>query len=140
MRAKTINFNRGKDPKEALQVGVSYIIPEITSDDLELLADLLDQEEGIVSYNDWYEDHGEDYEDDDEAQETYDRLYKIALAIGDKIAWGRFFDHKEGDEMEVYLNSPPKNYPYAYNAYPEGDGWQVVWSSIPLPSAEELRD
>jgi hypothetical protein len=137
MRAKTVNFQRGKDPKETLHIGLSSLISEITSDDLELLGDLLDEEE-IVSYKDWYEDHGEDYEDDQEAKDSYDRLYKIALAIGDKIRWGKFFDHREDEEMDEYLESPPNGFEYAYNAYPDGDGWQVVWSSILLPSAEEM--
>lgn len=129
------SFNKGNDPKETLRIGLSYLISEITSDDLELLGDLLDDEE-IVSYEEWYEDHGEDYEDDQEAKESYDRLYKIALAIGDKIEWGEFFDHREEEEFDEYILNPPPGMEYAYNAYPDGDGIQVVWSSVFLPSAE----
>jgi hypothetical protein len=139
MRAQPVNFKKGKDPKETLGIGVSYIISEITSDDLELLGDLLDDEKGIVPYENWYEDHGEDYEDDQEAKESYNRLYKIALAIGDKIQWGLYFDHHEEYKMEHYLENPPAGFPYIYNSYPDSDGWGIVWSSIYLPSAEEIE-
>jgi len=133
------NFERGVDPKEAMRIGINRIIPEITSDDLELLGDLLDLEDDeIISYEEWYDDHGEDYEDDEEARESYNRLHLIALAIDGKIEWGKFFDHHEDDEMEEYLETPPVGKPYAYNAYPGSDGWQVVWSNIVLPSAEPI--
>jgi len=133
-----LNFERGVDPKEAMRIGINRIISEITSDDLELIADLLELKEGIVSYEDWYKDHGEDYEDDEEAKESYNRLHLMALAIDGKVKWGGFYDHKEVDEMEEYLETPPVGMEYAYNAYPGGDGWQVVWSNIVLPSAEPI--
>jgi len=135
MRAKTINFERGVDPKASMGIG---IIPTITSDDLEILSDLY-AEEGLIPYEEWYEDHGQDYENDEEAEETYKRLYQIALVLGDKIQWGEFFDHHEEEALEEYLEYPPKGMKYAYNAYPDADGWDVVWTSIPLPAAEELE-
>lgn len=144
MRAKCVNedldFERGQDPKRSLKIGVDYIIPEITSDNLELLGDVLDSENEIVAYKNWYESHGEDYGDYIEAEETYKRLYQIALALKDKIQWGEFFDHHQEDDLDEYLQNPPKGMKYAYNAYPDSDGWDVVWSSIPLPSAEEIEE
>ena len=74
MRAQTVNFERGQDPKEALGLG---IIPSITSDDLEIVSDLYDSEVGLLNYEDWYGRHGEDYENDEEALETYKRLYQM---------------------------------------------------------------
>ncbi len=128
------NFDRKGDSKEKLGIG---IIPSITSDDLEILSDLYD-EESLIPYEKWYADHREDYEDDIEAEETYKRLHHIASALGDRIQWGEFFDHHEEDDLEEYLSFPPPGMKYAYNAYPDADGWDVVWSSIRLPSAEEL--
>jgi len=135
MRAQNVNFERGRDPKEALGLG---IISKVTSDDLEILSDIYAEDDGIVSYEEWYEDHGQDYEDDEEAEETYNKLKSIFSVLGNKIKWGEFFDHKEDDELEEYLENPPEGFPYAYNSYPDGDGWGVVWSSIHLPSAESL--
>lgn len=132
---ESLNFERGQDPKQALGLG---IIPTITSDDLELVGDLLDEEE-ILSYEEWYDDHGEDYEDDEEARESYDRLYQVASVLKDKIKWAGFYDHREEDKLEDVLEGPwPKGMKYAYNAYPDADGWQVVFSSVYLPAAEEL--
>jgi len=132
---ESLNFERGQDPKQALGLG---IIPTITSDDLELVGDLLDEEE-ILSYEEWYDDHGEDYEDDEEARESYDRLYQVASVLKDKIKWAGFYDHHEEDKLEDVLEGPwPKGMKYAYNAYPDADGWQVVFSSVYLPAAEEL--
>jgi len=132
---ESLNFERGQDPKQALGLG---IIPTITSDDLELVGDLLDEEE-ILSYEEWYDDHGEDYEDDEEARESYDRLYQVASVLKDKIKWAGFYDHREEDKLEDVLEGPwPKGMKYAYNAYPDADGWQVVFSSVYLPAAEQL--
>lgn len=131
----SVHFERGKDSKQTLGLG---IIPTITSDDLELVGDLLDEEE-ILPYEEWYEDYGEDYEDDEEAKESYDRLYQVASVLKDKIKWGGFYDHHEEEKLEDVLDRPfPKGMKYAYNAYPDADGWQVVFSSIKLPAAEEL--
>lgn len=133
------NFQRGKDPKETINIGLNSLIPEITSYDLEILSDVIMADNSIRSYEDWYEDHGEDYENDEEAQETYNKLYKIALIIKDKIEYGEPFDWKEEDNMEEYIeNKKPIDKPYTYNASPGSDGWWVVFSSVELPSAEPI--
>lgn len=134
------NFDRGQDPKTSLRIGVNHIIPEITRDDLEIIDDILG-DKGLKSYEEWYEEHGEDYDDDEEAREIYDRLVKIELAIGDKIKGGEFFDHHEfdTDEFKEYFENPPEGYDWAYNAYPDGDGIYVIWSSVHLPAAEEIE-
>ena len=132
-------FERGKNPKENIRIGISYLIPEINSYDLELLADLFDGSDPVMSYEDWYEDHGDDYENDEEANQTYQKLYRIALALDGKIEYGEAFDWKEEEAMDEYIeNEAPIDKPYTYSANPDSDGWWVVFSSIELPSAEPI--
>ena len=137
---ESINFERGVDPKEAMRIGINRIIPEITSDDLEALSSAWDDEKfSEEDYRDNYPYNEEDEELEDYEKELQ-RIRMIGVALEDHIEWGKFFDHHEDDEMEDYLLSEaPTDKPYAYNAYPGGDGWTVVWSDIVLPSAEAIN-
>jgi len=41
--------------------------------------------------------------------------------------------------MEAFIEKNARGR-YAYNGYPGGDGWQVIFSEIEFPEAEELTD
>jgi len=143
--SQTLNeYQRGQDPKRSLRIGQKHIIQDITSNDLEDLEPLYDGKGGIGSFEDFkkYVDeasYGYDYSNDDELMKDYDRLDKIAVALGDSLEYGEFFDHHEFDQMGPYIDKyKPKGKDYIYNAYPGGDGIQLVFSDIFLPAAEEV--
>ena len=53
---------------------------------------------------------------------------------------GKFFDWKEDDELEEYIGKVEGVWKFGYNAYPGGDGTQLVLSNIKIDGAEEVYD
>lgn len=132
-------FERGKDPKRALRIGKQHLIPEITSEDLEAISVIYDSDGQINSFEDFVDFHGIEDDDLEEAKADYDRLQDILIALEGDIEWGEYKDWKEYDEVRDYLkHNTPEDMPYIYNAFPGGDGIQIVFSSVELPSAEEI--
>jgi hypothetical protein len=137
---ENVNFERGKDPKRGLRIGMNHLIPEITSYDLEAISTIM--EDGASSFEEFVDFHGIDTDDPEEmaeAKRDYDRFQDIIIAIGNDIQFGEYKDWKEFGEVRDYLkHNTPEDKPYVYNAFPEGDGIQIVFSSIELPSADEI--
>lgn len=74
-------------------------------------------------------------------QGNTDREKEIRKLLQGRVRIGKFFDWKEEEEMESHIRKfQQKNpsYKYVYNAYPGGDGWDVVFSKVKLPKAETL--
>ncbi len=68
-----------------------------------------------------------------------DREKEIGKLLRGKVEVGKFFDWKEEERIDSYINRfQQKNpsYKYVYNAYPDGDGWLVVFSKVKLSKAE----
>lgn len=137
MRARTVNFQRGQDPKTALDVGV---IKSITSEDLSLLGfgwlydeQRFDEEEFKREYN-FAGDSAQ------EKKETLERAKAVAKILEDRIImYYPFFDWKEESEMYAFIKSHPfLGYPYLYDAVPSMDEWRIVFSKIELPNAEKV--
>ena len=136
---ENIRFERGKDPKRALRIGKQHLIPEITSEDLEAISVIYDSQGEIQSFEDFVDFHGIDEQDLEEAKADYERFQDIMIAIGNDIEIGEYKDWKEFDEVRDYLeNNTPEDKPYVYNAFPGGDGIQIVFSAVELPAAEEI--
>lgn len=75
----------------------------------------------------------------EDPRKTLEMLLKAHI-LKDKIKYGEFFDWKESEKMDSYLAKKLKNpYEYAYDAYPGGDGYYVVLSTVKLPKAEEIE-
>jgi hypothetical protein len=133
-------FQRGQDPKRGLKIGHQHLIPEITSEDLEAISTIM--EDGASSFEEFVDFHGIDTDDPEEMKEAkrdYDRFQDIIIAIGNDIQFGEYKDWKEFGEVKDYLeNNTPEDMPYVYDAFPGGDGIQIVFSSVELPSAEEV--
>jgi hypothetical protein len=138
---ESVNFERGKDPKRKLQIGKSRLIPEITSEDLEAIETMMD-DNGIKDFEEFIDFHGIDIEHPDdleEAKRDYERFSDILIVLEGEIEFGEYKDWKEFDEVRDYLkHNTPEDKPYVYNAFPGGDGIQIIFSSIELPSAEEI--
>jgi hypothetical protein len=141
MKAKTVNFQRGIDPKKSLDIGLASVIPSIDSYELEQISIGWDPDKNEFS-EEFYQSQMEGFmeEDPEEYKESLSRFKLIGLALKGHIEFGESFDWKETDEMEEYLDeAPPVDKPYAYNASPGSDGYFVVWSDIELPNAEPIR-
>lgn len=133
-------FERNSKPKETMGIGVSSIIPNITSYDLEMLGFGWDYDKSEFNINLFSDEYRFSEDTEEDFQNSLNKVRKISIALDKKIKFDNFFDWKEYNEMEEYLkNRPFKKFPYAYNAYPGGDEIQVVWSKILLPSAEKIN-
>jgi hypothetical protein len=135
-------FERGKDPKSSLDIGVQRIISTITSEDLELFDMYMG---GEVEGRPWEREFRENYEDEkgnlenpEEYERDLKRVKQIHSALRGHVETGEFFDHKEKDLFNRYMEEGHPNKNYAYNAYPGGDGVLIIWSDIELPAAEEI--
>lgn len=135
---ESMNFQKGLNPKRALDIG---IVRSITSDDLSLLGfgwlyneQRFDEEEFKREYN-FAGDTPE------EKSETLDRAKTVAKALEDQIVMHYpFYDWKEEDEFNEFLKSGPyPEYPYIYDAVPPMDEWRPVFSKVELPNAEEIE-
>ena len=138
--AESVNFERGQDPKQALGIGSAAFIPEITSDDLNILAFGWLYDEQKFSEEEFSREYRFEDNTEEDYQEALDRVKKVATALDGKIILERLWDWKEFDEMADHILSEPHKdtYPYVYNGTPGMDSMRLVWSSVPLPSAEEI--
>lgn len=136
MRAKTVNFQKGLDPKSALDIGV---IRSITADDLSLLGFGWDYETQTFDIDKFKKEYrfGEDFEE--ELQEDAERAMSVAKALEGKIIMhDRFFDWKEENEFNDFIKSDSyPDYPFIYDSFPSLDGWRLVFSKIQLPNIDE---
>jgi hypothetical protein len=137
MRAKTINFERNKDPKSSLGLG---LLNEITSDDLSLLEfgwiyneQKFDEEEFIREYR-------FSSMPNKEFERQFNRVKSVAKILdGNIIFHKKHFDWKEEDQMKDFLKTRPYiGYPYIYDAAPSFDDWRLVFSKVKLPNAAEM--
>ncbi len=137
--SETLNkthFKRGIDPKESMGLGAAGVIPSITSDDLQDLEMYLNGEAYMRELFD--DDYDIIYTPD-----VLERLELISIALKGKIRFGEYFDHKQGESMDLYLDrrlGGKGPWRYAYNGTPGQDGWGVVLSKIELPQAEPVID
>lgn len=125
---ENINFIRYKDPFQGLNIGLTY---KITSNDLELLLYY-----GNLRIRQFLAVYGET-ENKKEKEEKFIRIQTIKKILKNYIRFGPFFDWKEEEEMIEYIQKYSRGR-YVYNAYPGGDGWQLVFSKIKLPAAEKI--
>ena len=127
---ESINFERGLDPKAAMGIGDAAVLPQmITSDDLE----------GVSNLDQWDDMVDPDRDDDqiEEDDKRYAYLQRIKRFIKGKVTFGRYFDWKEDQEMEDYINRYARGR-YVYTYTPGMDGAGVAFSKIELPNAEEI--
>lgn len=136
MRARSVNFERGQDPKSSLDIGV---IRSITDDDLSLLGFGWDYETQTFDMDEFKKEYRFAEDSEEELQEATERAIAVAKALEGKIIMhDRFFDWKEEGEYNVFLKSNPyPEYPYVYDAVPSLDEWRLVFSKIQLPSIKE---
>ncbi len=141
MRARTVNFERGQDPKSQMDIGVAHIIPKITSEDLELLEFGWDYNKGKFSEEEFLKEYRFKGDSDEFVANQLTWAKKVALALKDKIIYEyKIWDWKNEGEMIVSIKSNPHpEYPFLYDAHPGVDDWQIVWSKVLLPSADEIE-
>lgn len=82
MRAKTVNFERGQDPKTALDIGV---IRSITSDDLSLLGFGWIYDQARFDEEEFKREYNFAGDTPEEKQETLDRAKAVAKALEDQV-------------------------------------------------------
>lgn len=131
-------FQRTGDSKEALSLGAHRFNNVIDSNDLELLCNISGQispEDDIQMVYDYIETEWGGLED----EEVQRALYLWNLYVEGKVEPDEFFDHKELERMEAFISKNLRGR-YVYNGTPGYDGWQVVFSKIRFPEAEELID
>lgn len=140
MRAKYVNFERGQDPKSALDVGIIQLRKKITNDDLMLLGFGWDYNKQEFDPDEFKKEYVFRGDSERYRKEQLEFASKIALALKDQIIYNfKRFDWKEEDEMIKYIKLDPyPNYPYIYDAHVGIDDWQIIWSKIPLPEAQEI--
>jgi len=135
-----LNFERGMDPKQSMDIGINARINKITSSDLEFLKIYTNDGDGKGHANprffeDVYGDSLSFNEYLERAKRTYNLLEPFEYLFGDH------FPSDMKKEMREYVKSYLKNpkYNYAYNCDIMGDGdVDVFFSEIKLPSAELL--
>jgi hypothetical protein len=137
---ESLNFERGQDPKQSMDIGHFAKINKITSSDLELLKIYTNNGDGKGYTNEElflevYESSASCEKYLERAKEVYKLLEPYEYLFGDN------FEADMKKEMNQYIKSYLKNpkYNYAYNCdiMEEGD-FDVFFCEIELPSAEIL--
>ena len=82
---ESTNFERGLDPKDALGIGGTHLIPTVISDDL---SELSIYQEGEDVFRNFYG------EDDDFDESIFQRLRTLDRVLKDKIKFDEYFDWK----------------------------------------------
>lgn len=131
---ENVQFERGSDPKKSLDIGEEYLMKKA----LDMLREepwiLYDIDEGINPETGKFDKkYYMDNFNDEKDPEELNQLELISRALDGKTAMGEYFDWKEEEEMEKYLDKNSAKWNYIYNMDPGGDGWQVFFSNIPLP-------
>ena len=102
-------------------------LKDITSTDLDYWT-LGDQAKGILE--DFSKERRDKINEGIKTIKKNSNLFKV----------GDFFDWKEEKAMWKAISQELSKgkFKYAYNAYPDGDGYSVVYSKVKLPNAEEI--
>ena len=127
---ESLNFERGLDPKKSMGIGDEAILPNlIDSYVLEKLS-IIDELDELMG-------NDRDEEEIRINDEEYVFLKRVESFLKDKIEFADCFDWKEEKEM-MELIEKHANGRYVYNAMPSSDSYQVVFSKIYLPKAEQI--
>lgn len=137
--SESINFQRTGDSKKSLRVGEHRFQNQVDSNHLETLMEV----SGMVDRGD--NEGAKRYIRDELGEAGWpDNHLEIFWYLWDLynegvIEEGKFFDHKQFEDMFLYLEEESKGR-FPYNAYPGGDGAAVFFSKIPFPQAELIED
>lgn len=130
---ENINFERGKDPKESMGIGM---INKITSYDLEILA-------VTIFCEDWCPADPRPEEDErflDFKKENPQMVdFIIDLERRGIIEFGKFFEWDNIEGLEKYIMEENDGR-YVYDAGPNLGGHQVLFSEIKLPNVDDFSD
>jgi len=134
------SFHKGENPLKTLDIGQISKINKITSEDLELLNLYTagygkGKEDPSVFHEIWEDDPEERDRQKKRAREVYKLLEPYNYFFGDVFYKGMKAERNE--YIHNYLRNP--QYDYAYNYYPGDDEWSVFFSSIELPSANQIK-
>lgn len=135
-----LDFERGMDPKQSMDIGRFAKINKITSSDLEFLKIYTNDGDGKGHINEkFFEEVYQDSSGFPKYLERVREVYQILEPF--EYLFGDHFPSDMKKEMREYVKSYLKNpkYNYAYNCDIMGDGdIDVFFSEIKLPSAELL--
>ena len=135
-----LDFERGMDPKQSMDIGRFAKINKITSSDLEFLKIYTNDGDGKDHVNEkFFEEVYQDSSGFPKYLERVREVYQILEPF--EYLFGDHFPSDMKKEMREYVKSYLKNpkYNYAYNCDIMGDGdIDVFFSEIKLPSAELL--
>jgi hypothetical protein len=135
-----LDFERGMDPKQSMDIGRFAKIHKITSSDLEFLKIYTNDGDGKGHVNEKFFE--EVYQDSSGFPKYLERVREVYQILEPyEYLFGDHFPSDMKKEMREYVKSYLKNpkYNYAYNCDIMGDGdVDVFFSEIKLPSAELL--
>ena len=127
---ESLDFQRGIDPKASMSIGDAAILPPLIDSNILFAISTIE-----MRYD---EDEGDRTEDEmREDEENYQLVKRAEKFLKGKATFGKYFDWKEEDDMIEYIQKYARGR-YVYNATPGQDGWQVVFSKVYLPRAEEI--
>jgi hypothetical protein len=122
-------FQRGIDPKTSMGIGDAAVLPPLI--DSNVL-------EAVSNFDSFTEKEYKEFQPKKDPEElNYQFIKRAKKFLKGKVSFEKYFDWKEEGEMGVFIRQNAKGR-YVYNATPGMDGWQVVFSKIYLPRAEEI--
>ena len=128
---ESLDFERGQDPKTSMKIGDATILPELID------SNILNAISSFDSFSE--EEYKEFYDSDEDPEEkNYQFVKRAKKFLKGKVTFGKSFDWKEELQMIDYIQKYSRGR-YIYNATPGQDSWQVVFSKIYLPRAEEIE-
>jgi hypothetical protein len=138
---ESVNFERGIEPKQSMDIGIFAKINKITSSDLELLKIYTDNGDGKGHIN--LELFYEVYESSSSYEEYLERVKEVYHLLEPfEYLFGDNFESDMKKEMKEYVRSYLKNpkYNFAYNCdIMEEGAFDVFFSEIELPSADRIK-
>ena len=137
MRAQSINFERGRNSKISLDIG---IIRSIDNNDLYLLDFGWDYELQSFDEKEFQKEYSFNNDIEENSKADFERAKAVAKALEEQIIMHhKFFDWKEKGNFYAFLKSDPyPEYPYIYDATPLMDEWRLVFSKIALSNMEKI--
>jgi len=134
-----IDFQRGIDPKQSMDIGLFAKINKITSSDLEFLKIYTNGEGNghidLEYFKEIYESSSSLEKYIERVQEVYKLLEPYEYLFGDNF--GEDMKKEMKEYVKSYLKNPKYNYAYNCDIMEEGD-FDVFFCEIELPSAELL--
>jgi len=134
-----IDFQRGIDPKQSMDIGLFAKINKITSSDLEFLKIYTNGEGNghidLEYFKEIYESSSSLEKYIERVQEVYKLLAPYKYLFGDNF--GEDMKKEMKEYVKSYLKNPNYNYAYNCDIMEEGD-FDVFFCEIELPSAELL--